>query len=190
MRAHQEYIQTLETSLQEEMSRHAPLYGAGLDLLSASELQTLARIHSEGLDEIGALLSRKQQEQKKLELGLSAQDPIGANRGLINPLHYGPSSLSQQHPQTSGMSSTLPSTLMNGFQHYAASRPTALNNLVSGQPQASNSASSFDNGQHLLSQHHFNPAYPNTSVGTNLRERNFPTNYQNSSSNLPWFRRQ
>ncbi|XP_044472461.1 uncharacterized protein LOC123201075 [Mangifera indica] len=51
----QQYIQNLEAQLQEEMSRHAPLYGAGLEALSMKELETLARIHEEGLRQIHAL---------------------------------------------------------------------------------------------------------------------------------------
>ncbi|CAA6670482.1 unnamed protein product [Spirodela intermedia] len=50
-----QYIHTLEASLQEEMSRHAPLYGAGLEALSAKELETIARIHEEGLRQIHAV---------------------------------------------------------------------------------------------------------------------------------------
>lgn len=41
------------------MSRHAPLYGAGLDALSMKELETLSRIHEEGLRQIHALQQRK-----------------------------------------------------------------------------------------------------------------------------------
>ncbi|XP_044463461.1 uncharacterized protein LOC123194346 isoform X1 [Mangifera indica] len=51
----QQYIQDLEAQLQEEMSRHAPLYGAGLEALSMKELETLARIHEEGLRQIHTL---------------------------------------------------------------------------------------------------------------------------------------
>lgn len=51
----QQYIHTLEAQLQEEMSRHAPLYGAGLEALSMKELETLARIHEEGLRQIHTL---------------------------------------------------------------------------------------------------------------------------------------
>ncbi|KAK0572438.1 hypothetical protein LWI29_031507 [Acer saccharum] len=51
----QQYIHTLEGQLQEEMSRHAPLYGAGLEALSMKELETLARIHEEGLRQIHTL---------------------------------------------------------------------------------------------------------------------------------------
>lgn len=55
----QNYIQTLEGSLQEEMSRHAPLYGAGLETLSLSELETLARIHDEGLRAVRSLQQQR-----------------------------------------------------------------------------------------------------------------------------------
>ncbi len=41
-------------SIQEEMARHAPLYGAGLDQLSSQELDTLLRIHDEGLRQVSA----------------------------------------------------------------------------------------------------------------------------------------
>ncbi|KAF5726253.1 hypothetical protein HS088_TW23G00995 [Tripterygium wilfordii] len=59
LQACQQYIHTLEASLQEEMSRHAPLYGAGLEALSMKELDTLSRIHEEGLRQIHALQQRK-----------------------------------------------------------------------------------------------------------------------------------
>ncbi|KAF3779789.1 Ubiquitin carboxyl-terminal hydrolase 13 [Nymphaea thermarum] len=54
----QQYIHTLEASLQEEMSRHAPLYGVGLEALSMQELETLSRIHEEGLRLIHAFQQR------------------------------------------------------------------------------------------------------------------------------------
>ncbi|KAF6158126.1 hypothetical protein GIB67_014920 [Kingdonia uniflora] len=59
LNACQQYIHTLESSLQEEMSRHAPLYGAGLEALSMKELETLSRIHEEGLRQIHSLQHRK-----------------------------------------------------------------------------------------------------------------------------------
>ncbi|KAG4392046.1 hypothetical protein GLYMA_04G065500v4 [Glycine max] len=59
LQACQQYIHTLEASLQEEMSRHAPLYGAGLEALSLKELETLSRIHEDGLRQIHALQQRK-----------------------------------------------------------------------------------------------------------------------------------
>ncbi|KAE8700319.1 Detected protein of unknown function [Hibiscus syriacus] len=54
-----QYIHTLEASLQEEMSRHVPLYGAGLEALSMKELETLSRIEEEGPRQIHALQQRK-----------------------------------------------------------------------------------------------------------------------------------
>lgn len=59
LHACQQYIHTLEASLQEEMSRHAPLYGAGLESLSMQELETISRIHEEGLRQIHAIQQRK-----------------------------------------------------------------------------------------------------------------------------------
>ncbi|KAK2994181.1 hypothetical protein RJ640_018166 [Escallonia rubra] len=59
LQACQQYIHTLEASLQEEMSRHAPLYGAGLEALSMKELETISRIHEEGLRQIHALQQLK-----------------------------------------------------------------------------------------------------------------------------------
>lgn len=40
------------------MSRHAPLYGAGLEALSMKELDTISRIHEEGLRQIRVLQQR------------------------------------------------------------------------------------------------------------------------------------
>ncbi|KAI3506122.1 hypothetical protein L1887_28478 [Cichorium endivia] len=59
LRTCEQYIHNLEGSLQEEMSRHAPLYGAGLEALSMKELETISRIHEEGLRQIHALQQRK-----------------------------------------------------------------------------------------------------------------------------------
>lgn len=59
LHACQQYIHTLEASLQEEMSRHAPLYGAGLESLSMQELETISRIHEEGLRQIHLIQQRK-----------------------------------------------------------------------------------------------------------------------------------
>ncbi|PWA52949.1 TRAF-like family protein [Artemisia annua] len=55
----EQYIHSLEGSLQEEMSRHAPLYGAGLEALSMKELETISRIHEDGLRQIRALQQSK-----------------------------------------------------------------------------------------------------------------------------------
>lgn len=41
------------------MSRHAPLYGVGLEALSMKELETLSRIHEDGLRQIHAIQQRK-----------------------------------------------------------------------------------------------------------------------------------
>ncbi|KAK4367290.1 hypothetical protein RND71_015170 [Anisodus tanguticus] len=58
LEACEQYIRQLEASLQEEMSRHAPLYGAGLEALSMNELETLSRIHEVGLRQIHAIQQR------------------------------------------------------------------------------------------------------------------------------------
>lgn len=71
LQACQQYIHKLETSLQEEISRHAPLYGAGLEALSMKELETLARIHEEGLWQIHAL----QQQRKGSPVGAPLMSP-------------------------------------------------------------------------------------------------------------------
>lgn len=55
----QQYIRTLETSLQEEMARHAPLYGVGVEALSLEELETLANIHEQSLRQIHVIRQRK-----------------------------------------------------------------------------------------------------------------------------------
>ncbi|KAJ4890624.1 TRAF-like family protein [Raphanus sativus] len=59
LQACQQYINTLESSLRDEISRHAPLYGANLESLTMKELDTIARIHEEGLRQIHALQQRK-----------------------------------------------------------------------------------------------------------------------------------
>jgi len=55
----QQYIRTLESSLQEEMARHAPLYGVGVESLSFDELEALANIHEQSLRQIKAIQQRK-----------------------------------------------------------------------------------------------------------------------------------
>lgn len=98
----QDYIQSLEGSLQEEMSRHAPLYGVGLEALSASELETLARIHEEGLRQV---LNIQQQckggGSKVLMMNL---DP------LVNhaPLHPPLSMYATSPPMAVGLPSVIP----------------------------------------------------------------------------------
>ncbi|XP_018726277.2 probable DNA double-strand break repair Rad50 ATPase isoform X2 [Eucalyptus grandis] len=71
LEAYQEYIQSLDTQLREEMSRHAPLYGAGLDALSMTELETISRIHEEGLRQIHAI----QQQRKGSPLSSPIMSP-------------------------------------------------------------------------------------------------------------------
>ncbi|CAN0877546.1 hypothetical protein LINGRAHAP2_LOCUS11950 [Linum grandiflorum] len=78
LQACQQYIHTLEASLQEEMSRHAPLYGAGLEALSMKELETLARIHEEGLRQIHAL-----QQQRKAGSPAGSPHTIPHSHGLF-----------------------------------------------------------------------------------------------------------
>ena len=69
----QGYIQSLEASLQEEMSRHAPLYGAGLEALSMSELDTIIRIHEEGLRQVRTVQQQRNGGNDMLLINL---DPI------------------------------------------------------------------------------------------------------------------
>ncbi|KAM0021944.1 hypothetical protein Hdeb2414_s0023g00622931 [Helianthus debilis subsp. tardiflorus] len=51
----EQYICSLEGSLKEEMARHMALYGAGLEALSITELETIAHIHEEGLIQVRCL---------------------------------------------------------------------------------------------------------------------------------------
>ncbi|KAL6980216.1 hypothetical protein U1Q18_021859 [Sarracenia purpurea var. burkii] len=78
LQACQQYIHSLESSLQEEMSRHAPLYGAGLEALSMQELDTLSRIHEEGLRQVHALQQRK---------GSPAGSPLVSSHTLLPHSH-------------------------------------------------------------------------------------------------------
>ncbi|GJN21574.1 hypothetical protein PR202_gb09061 [Eleusine coracana subsp. coracana] len=55
----QQYIRTLEASLQDEMARHAPLYGVGVETFSLDELEALANIHEQSLRQIHAIRQRK-----------------------------------------------------------------------------------------------------------------------------------
>ncbi|MCO5614616.1 hypothetical protein L7F22_068900 [Adiantum nelumboides] len=83
LHACQTYIQTLETSLQEEMSRHAPLYGVGLDALSLNELETLSRIHEEGLRQLRVI----QQQRKGGEvMATSHLDSLVSLSALPSPI--------------------------------------------------------------------------------------------------------
>ncbi|XP_024544379.1 uncharacterized protein LOC9654920 [Selaginella moellendorffii] len=51
----QERVESLQSSIREELHMHAPLYGVGLETLSFGELEILARIHDEGLRQVRAL---------------------------------------------------------------------------------------------------------------------------------------
>lgn len=110
------YIQSLEGSLQEEMSRHAPLYGVGLEALSASELETLARIHDEGLRQVRTI-----QQQRKGgggEVLMMNLDPL-ANHA---PLHPPLSMYGTPPPMAVGLPSVIPNGVgihTNGHLHGA-----------------------------------------------------------------------
>ncbi|KAH6782903.1 TRAF-like family protein [Perilla frutescens var. hirtella] len=82
LQACQQYIHHLEGQLQEEMARHAPLYGAGLEALSMKELETISRIHEEGLRQIHAI-----QQHKGSPVGspLVNSHPLSHNHGLYPP---------------------------------------------------------------------------------------------------------
>ncbi|KAG6706531.1 hypothetical protein I3842_07G226200 [Carya illinoinensis] len=95
LQACQQYIHSLEASLQEEMSRHAPLYGAGLEALSMKELETLARIHEEGLRQIHALHQRK---------GSPANNPLVSPHNLPHNHGLHPAA---PHPMAVGLPPTL-----------------------------------------------------------------------------------
>ena len=73
----QGYIQSLEASLQEEMSRHVPLYGAGLEALSMSELDTIIRIYEEGLRQVRTV----QQQRNGRHLGTQAGNTLPTLQG-------------------------------------------------------------------------------------------------------------
>lgn len=104
LQACQQYIHTLEASLQEEMSRHAPLYGAGLEALSMKELETLAGIHEAGLRQIHAL-----QQQRK---GSPAGSPLISAHAL--PLTHALYSNALPHaaPPPPSMAVNLPPNLI------------------------------------------------------------------------------
>lgn len=86
LNACQGYIQSLEASLQEEMSRHAPLYGAGLEALSMSELDTIVRIHEEGLRQVRNLQQQRNGGNDMLLINL---DPLVSHAPVIPPSLYG-----------------------------------------------------------------------------------------------------
>lgn len=102
LQACQQYIHTLEASLQEEMSRHAPLYGAGLEALSMKELDTLARIHEEGLRQIHSL---QQAQQRK---GSSSGTPLMNPHTVPHTHALFPNALSHAAPPPPSMAVALP----------------------------------------------------------------------------------
>ncbi|XP_042453940.1 uncharacterized protein LOC122038319 [Zingiber officinale] len=79
LQACQQCIHSLEASLQEEMSRHAPLYGVGVETLSMKELETLTRIHEDGLRQIRAI-----QKIKTNGHSLAAGHPLSQAHGLYS----------------------------------------------------------------------------------------------------------
>ncbi|KAI4376333.1 hypothetical protein MLD38_014110 [Melastoma candidum] len=80
------------------MLRHAPLYGVGLENLSMKELETLTRIHEEGLRQIHAIQQRN-------------GSPVGSP--LVSP-HTLPHSHSGLYPNAApaAMAVGLPSPVM------------------------------------------------------------------------------
>ncbi|KAG9128959.1 hypothetical protein Leryth_014735 [Lithospermum erythrorhizon] len=104
----QQYIRSLENSLHEEMTRHAPLYGVGLDSLSLKELDTLARIHEDGLRQILSIQQLK-------------GNPAGSP--LVIP-HHIPQNLSQSrtmfHAAPPPMAVGLPPSLMSNSDGHQA----------------------------------------------------------------------
>ncbi|KAH7433467.1 hypothetical protein KP509_07G070900 [Ceratopteris richardii] len=81
LHACQTYIQTLETSLQDEMTRHGPLYGFGLENLTLTELETLSRIHEEGLRKLRIL----QQQRKGNEVMVTSHLDSLVNLSTLSP---------------------------------------------------------------------------------------------------------
>ncbi|XP_021769368.1 uncharacterized protein LOC110733609 [Chenopodium quinoa] len=104
LQACQQYIHTLEASLQEEMSRHAPLYGAGLEALSTEELETLSGIHEAGLRQIHAL-----QQQRK---GSPSGSPLISPHALPHSHVLYSNVLPHAAPPPSSMAGNLPPNLI------------------------------------------------------------------------------
>ncbi|XP_020579486.1 LOW QUALITY PROTEIN: uncharacterized protein LOC110024083 [Phalaenopsis equestris] len=80
LQACRQYIQSLEASVREEMTRHAPLYGVGVEALSTPELETLARIHQDGLLQIHSL----QQQRKSSGNSLVSDHTLPHLHGLYS----------------------------------------------------------------------------------------------------------
>ena len=77
----QGYVTSLETNLKEEMTRHAPLYGANLETLRDSELDTLIRIHDDGIKRIQAIFAHRQEQQDD-SAGQAVSASVTASLGL------------------------------------------------------------------------------------------------------------
>jgi len=57
----QSHASGLQAAVSEEMNRHAPLYGVGLESLMDSELNTIMSIHEDGLHRIQTIFAQRQQ---------------------------------------------------------------------------------------------------------------------------------
>lgn len=101
----QQYIHHLEGQVQEEMTRHAPLYGVGLDALSMKELETLTQIHEDGLRLIHGIRQQQQQQQQRSK-GVSSLSHTH-HHGLMYPPNLTP-------PTPPPIAVGLPSLLPNG----------------------------------------------------------------------------
>ncbi|KAL4181746.1 hypothetical protein AMTRI_Chr12g272620 [Amborella trichopoda] len=130
----EKYIQDLEASLQEEMSRHAPLYGAGLEALSSTELETVARIHEEGLRQVHTLLHQRKAASSAgptPEVLVMNMDPlVGHGPGPPISLFGGP-------PGTPPPSMALgvPPLIPNGHHHHHHHHPMQGNGHINGPHQ-------------------------------------------------------
>ncbi|XP_047326360.1 uncharacterized protein LOC124930036 [Impatiens glandulifera] len=111
----QQYIHSLEISAQEEMSRHAPLYGVGLEALSIKELETIARIHEEGLRQIHTL----QQQRKGSSPVLPTQQQQQHHHGLLFPVPGGAAAAPPMAAAAAAAVGLLPpsSLIQNGVVH-------------------------------------------------------------------------
>jgi hypothetical protein len=85
LHASEEYIATLEHSLSEEASRHAPLYGSGLESLTSEQLDALRAIHSDGLRAVAALQLARQHEEQAAAAAAAAASAVVA-LGVVDGL--------------------------------------------------------------------------------------------------------
>ena len=90
----QTYISSLEVALRDEMLQHAPLYGVGLEEMSEEELNTLSRIHEEGLRAIHSLQQQKGIPHEEgfplmsLSTTIALPPPPQESAGTDPPLNY------------------------------------------------------------------------------------------------------